>query len=234
MTEFDGNVVVVTGASSGIGRATAERFAREGARVAVFARSRDKLRELAAGHGERMLAVAGDVASADDIERLFAETEARFGACDVLVNNAGMVIAKALQKIDPEEWDRVFAVNVRGVYLASRRALPAMLEKKSGAIVNVSSISGVLGAEKFPGFTAYNASKAAVISLTEALAVEVRDRGVRVNCVSPGSVDTAMWAGVSNNAPAAMTPDEIAETILFLASKRSRPMNGQNLDVYSA
>ena len=233
MTEFSGLNVIVTGASSGIGRATAERFAREGANVTLFARSIDKLHEIAAGHGERMLAVAGDVAEAADIERLFRETEARFGHCDVLVNNAGMVIPKPLHEIEPEAWDRVFAVNVRGVYLASRRALPSMLAKKRGAIVNVASISGVLVAEKFPGFTSYNASKAAVIALTEALAVEVKKHGVRVNFVSPGSVDTAMWAGVSNNAPAAMTPEEIAEAILFLASQRSRPMNGQNLDVYS-
>ena len=88
----------------------------------------------------------------------------------------------------------MFAVNVRGAYLASRRALPAMMARRSGAIVNVASISGVIGPEKFPGFVSYCASKAAVIAMTEALAVEVRDAGVRVNCVSPGSVDTPMWA----------------------------------------
>lgn len=232
--EFDGRIAVVTGASSGIGRATALMLAARGARVALFARSLDKLREIAGGHGERMLPVAGDVAAPDDIERLFRETEERFGACDLLVNNAGMYIAKALHDMTPEEWDRVFAVNVRGAFLASRRALPEMIARKSGAIVNVASISGVIGPEKFPGFTSYNASKAALIGLTEALAVEVKGHGVRVNCVSPGSVDTPMWAAVSDNAPASMTPEEVAETICFLGSDRSRPMNGQNLNVYSA
>lgn len=232
MTEFDRKIVVVTGASSGIGLAAAEKFAASGARVALFARSREKLDEIASRHGDRMLAVTGSVAEPEDVERLFAEVESRFGACDVLVNNAGMIDPKRVVDVTPEAWDLMFAVNVRGTFLASRRALPAMLARGSGAIVNIASISGVLGPQKFPGFASYNASKAAVISFTEALAVEVQERGVRVNCVSPGSVDTAMWAAASGGAPADMTPNEIAETILFLASERSRPMNGRNLQVY--
>ena len=105
---------------------------------------------------------------------------------------------------------------------------------KKSQISFVASISGVVGPQKFPGFTAYCASKAALISLTESLAVEVKEHGIRVNCISPGSVDTKMWAEVSGNAPASMTPREIAESIAFLASDRSRPMNGPNLNVWSA
>lgn len=232
MTEFDRKIVVVTGASSGIGRAAAEAFARGGALVALFARSKEKLEAIAEQHGDGMLAVAGDVALPEDIERLFAEVEERFGDCDVLVNNAGMIDPRPVLATAPEAWDRMFAVNVRGTYLASRRALPAMMAKRSGAIVNVASISGVPGPEKFPGFASYNASKAAVIAFTEALAVETKEYGVRVNCVSPGAVDTAMWAAASGGAPASMTAGEVAESILFLASERSRPMNGQNLDLY--
>jgi 3-oxoacyl-[acyl-carrier protein] reductase len=232
MTEFDRKIVVVTGASSGIGRASAEAFARQGAMVALFARSAEKLKAIAARHEDRMLAIAGDVALPEDIERLFAEVEARFGDCDVLVNNAGMIDPRPLLDTTPERWDRMFAVNVRGTFLASRRALPAMVARRSGAIVNVASISGIPGPQKFPGSASYNASKAAVIAFTEALAVETKAYGVRVNCVSPGSVDTPMWAAASGGAPAEMTAAEVAETILFLASERSRPMNGQNVDVY--
>ncbi len=232
MTEFDRKIVVVTGASSGIGLASAEAFVRQGAMVALFARSAEKLTAIAARHGDRTLAIAGDVAVSEDIERLFTEVEARFGDCDVLVNNAGMIDPKPLLDTTPEAWDRMFAVNVRGTFLASRRALPAMVARRSGTIVNVASISGIPGPRKFPGFASYNASKAAVIAFTEALAVETKDYGVRVNCVSPGSVDTPMWAAASGGAAAEMTAAEVAETILFIASERSRPMNGQNVDVY--
>jgi 3-oxoacyl-[acyl-carrier protein] reductase len=220
MSEFERKVAIITGASSGIGKRTAELLEERGAYVVTFARS--------AG------TVKGDVADPEAIERLFAETESRFGPCEILVNAAGMVDPMPLVDTTLEQWRRMFDVNVHGIYLACRRALPSMLERGAGAIVNVSSISGVPGPEKFPGWVSYCASKGAVISLTEALAVEVKSRGVRVNAVSPGSVDTPMWAAVSGGAPASMTATEVAETILFLASDRSRPMNGQNLDVYSS
>lgn len=231
-SEFRDRVAVVTGASSGIGRATAEMFAARGARVALFARSAEKLESIVAAHGDRMIAIAGDVSDAQAIERLFAATESRLGKCSILVNAAGMIDPKVLVETALEQWDRMFAVNVRGAFLASRRALPSMLAGGSGVIVTVSSISGVVGPEKFPGSVSYCASKAALIAMTEALAVEVRDRGVRVNCISSGSVDTAMWAKASGGAPADMTPEEVAEAILFLASDRSRPMNGQNLRLW--
>jgi len=234
MAELHQCTAVVTGSSSGIGRSVAELLAARGARVVAFARSREKLAELAAQYGDRVLAVAGDVADPDDVERLFAETESRFGPCDLVVNSAGIIDPKLLHETTPAEWDRMFAVNVRGTFLTCRRALPSMIERRSGVIVNVASISGVVGPEKFPRFVSYCASKGAVISLTEALAVEVKQHGVRVNCVSPGSVDTTMWAEASGGAPADMTAAQVAEVILFLASDASRPMNGQNVNVFSS
>jgi NAD(P)-dependent dehydrogenase (short-subunit alcohol dehydrogenase family) len=232
--ELEGTVAIVTGASSGIGEATAEMLAARGARVVITARSEAKLERLVQAHGDRMIAVAGDASDPATIDRLFTETERHFGPCDLLVNNAGMIDPGPFVDSTLERWERMFAVNVRSVYLTSQRALPSMIERKRGAIVNVASISGVPGPEKFPGWVSYCASKAAVISLTEALAVELKGTGVRVNCISPGSVDTEMWAKASGGAPASMTPAEIAEAILFLASPRSRPMNGQNLDIYSS
>jgi 3-oxoacyl-[acyl-carrier protein] reductase len=219
MSEFSGKVAVVTGASSGIGKKTAELLAARGARVVTFARSAGTVR--------------GDVSDLAAIERLFVETESHHGPCDILINNAGMIDPAPLVETTFEQWRRMFEVNVHGVYLACRRVLPSMLERGTGTIVNVASISGVAGPEKFPGWVSYCASKGAVISLTEALAVEVKSRGVRVNAVSPGAVDTAMWAEASGGAPASMTAEEVAEAILFLASDRSRPMNGQNLNVFS-
>ncbi|HET8798478.1 MAG TPA: SDR family oxidoreductase [Thermoanaerobaculia bacterium] len=234
MSEFDGKVAIVTGASSGIGRRTAEFLAQRGARVAVSARSAERLDAVAAPFGDRMLAVAGDVSDLAVVERLFAATEGRFGPCSILINNAGMIDPAPLVDTTIGQWQRMFDVNVHAIFLACRRALPSMLDRGEGAIVNVASISGIVGPEKFPGWVSYCASKGAVISLTEALAVEVKSQGVRVNCVSPGSVDTPMWAAASDGAPASMTAEEVAEAILFLASERSRPMNGQNLNVFSA
>jgi NAD(P)-dependent dehydrogenase (short-subunit alcohol dehydrogenase family) len=217
--EFEGRVAIVTGASSGIGAATSELLSELGARVVRFSRR----------NVGQALSLSGDVSNETDVARLFDQT----GPCDILVNNAGTIEVARLQEMSVEAWDRTFAVNVRGAYLMCKHALPSMIARRSGVIVNVASISGVVGPEKFPGFTAYCASKAALISLTESLAVEVKEHGIRVNCVSPGSVDTQMWADVSGGAPAAMTPREIAEAIAFLASDRSRPMNGQNLNVWS-
>lgn len=234
MSEFDGKVALVTGASSGIGRATVELLAQHGARVVAFARREALLETLAAEFSGRVHAVSGDAATPRDIERAFEEAEHRFGTCEILVTSAGMIDPAPLAETTLERWRAMFAVNTEAVFLACRRALPSMLATRSGSIVNVASISGIPGPEKFPGWASYCASKGAVISFTEALAVELKETGVRVNAVSPGSVDTPMWAQASGGAPAGTTPREVAETILFLASVRSKAMNGQNLHVFSA
>jgi NAD(P)-dependent dehydrogenase (short-subunit alcohol dehydrogenase family) len=234
MNELFGTIAVVTGASSGIGRAAVERLINAGCSIAAFARTAAPLEELASGNPAQVIAVSGDVTDENDVERLFASVEKRFGPVDLVVNSAGTIDPAPLVDTTLERWEKMFAVNVHGSFLTCRRALPSMLERRHGTIVNIASISGIPGPTKFPGFVSYCASKGAVISMTEALAVEVGPHGVRVNCISPGSVDTPMWAEASGGAAAAMTPDEIAETIVFLASDRSRPMNGQNLHVYSS
>ncbi|HWW59859.1 MAG TPA: SDR family oxidoreductase, partial [Thermoanaerobaculia bacterium] len=142
MSELEGRIAIVTGASSGIGRATAELFAERGARVAIFARTMEKLAAIAAPFAGKMIAVAGDVTNLGDLERLFGATESRFGHCDLLVNNAGMIDPALVVDTTIEAWDRMFAVNVRSAFVATRRALPSMLARGSGAIVNVASISG--------------------------------------------------------------------------------------------
>jgi NAD(P)-dependent dehydrogenase (short-subunit alcohol dehydrogenase family) len=232
--EFDGRVAIVTGASSGIGLRTAERLVDAGALVAIFSRSESKLRTIAAKHPDRMLAVAGDVTDADAIDGLFTMVESRFGDCDLLINNAGTVNPKRLVDTTPQEWQHMFDVHVLGTYLATRRALMKMIKLRRGTIVNVASISGVVGTTKFTGMVSYASSKAAVIGMTEALAAEVREHRIRVNCVSPGSVDTPMLRAAAPSALPDMTPDQVANAILFLASDRSAPISGQNLHVFSA
>jgi NAD(P)-dependent dehydrogenase (short-subunit alcohol dehydrogenase family) len=232
LPELQDRISVVTGASSGIGRRTAEILAAQGAMVVAFARSRGPLEELAAAYPNRVLVVEGDVAEPAAVDRLFDAAEGGFGDCDLLINCAGMIDPKPLIETTVEEWDQLMHVNLRGIFLTCRRALRSMMARRMGTIVNVASISGVPGVQKFPGFVSYCASKAGVIGLTEALAAEVREYGIRVNCVSPGSVDTAMLHLAGAGLVPDMSPAEVASAILFLASDRSRPINGQNMHVY--
>ena len=232
--EFEDRVAIVIGASSGIGLSVATSLASQGAKVIMFARSHDRLDEICRSHPGRMIAVSGDATRPEDIDRLFSETESSFGPCELLVNSAGTIHPQRAEEMSLEDWDAQFAINIRGVFIACKRAIPAMAVAGRGSIVNVASISGVPGPQKFPGFAAYCASKAAVISFTECLAVEVKDRGIRVNCVSPGSVDTPLLRQASETLHPDMSPDEVAGAILFLLSDRSRPVNGQNLHVFSS
>ena len=231
--EFRDKAAVVTGASSGIGRAVALALASAGARVYAFSRNLAALQKLVSA-GPRIIPCKGDVADEASVQELFAKIGQDGFFCELLVNAAGIAEPRNAREMSAVDWDQTFRVNVRGTFLAIREALLQMEQQKRGSVVNVASISGVPGPEKFPGFVAYCASKGAVISMTEALAAEYRSTPIRFNCVSPGSVDTPMWSRVSGGAPAAMTADEVASAVLFLLSSRSRPMNGQNLDLYGA
>ncbi len=229
-------VTIVTGAGRGIGRATALRFARAGARVALFSRTQETLDETLAqtrAEGREALAMQGDVAREEDVEALFQRVLEAYGRVDILINCAGVVAVKPFAEMDARTWDRVLAVNLRGTYLCCQRAFRVMVRQHGGVILNISSLSGVKGVEKFPGLSAYNVSKAGVASLTEILAVEGKPHNIRVAAVSPGAVDTEMLRQAAPHLKAGMTPEEMAEILFFMADESGRVLSGTNLEIFS-
>lgn len=201
-----GKVALVTGAARGIGRGIAVALAAEGVHVAVadlaqsedptltyrLARSSDleETARLVEARGVKALPLIADVTRAADVEAMVGETARRLGALDILVNNAGVLVAGPLESTTEAQWDRVMAVNVKGVFLCSRAAVPRLRERGEGAIVNISSISGKTGRALT---AAYAASKFAVVGLTQALAQELGPANIRVNAVCPGFLRTTMW-----------------------------------------
>ncbi|GAC1518647.1 MAG: 3-ketoacyl-ACP reductase [Ktedonobacteraceae bacterium] len=230
------SVAVITGAGRGIGRATALRFAREGTRVVLFSRTAETLAQVVReieSEGHAVLSIAGDVSQEEEVVGLFHRVMETYGRVDVLVNCAGIVATRPFVDMDAATWDSVISVNLRGTFLCCREAFRVMIEQRAGVIINLSSLSGVKGVEKFPGLSAYNVSKAGVASLTEILAVEGKPHNIRVCAVSPGAVDTEMLRQAAPHLKAAMTPGELAEILLFLASDAGRMLSGTNLEIFS-
>lgn len=240
MNRFEGKVVIVTGAGSGIGAGTARRFLREGATVALNGRRENKLHETAAGFdAAKSLVHPGDVSDEAYMKRLVGDVVAKFGQLDVFVNNAGFATFGRFEQITTQEWRKLLATDLDAVYFGAREALPHLLKTK-GSLINVSSVSG-LGGDW--GLSAYNAAKGGVTNLTRALALEYGSRGVRVNAVAPSFTSTeataelemseAVLAAFKDRMPLgrSATPDDIAGVIAFLASEDARFVNGVNLPV---
>lgn len=232
--QLAGRVAIITGGGRGVGRATALQFAAAGARVAICARTARDV-EAVAREAPAILALPGDIAAAAFVDDFFARVVDAFGRVDILVNNAAVLLRRPFVDLDPTEWDAVLGVNLRGAYLCCRAAFRHMAraEPSGGNIVNVASLSGVHGPEKFAGLSAYNVSKAGLIALSDSLAVEGRPSGIRVNTVSPGAVDTAMLRQAGHGLRALASADDVARTILFLAGDASRPMTGANVEILS-
>ncbi len=234
--DLTGKVALITGASRGIGRATALRFAQAGAAVALAARDTAALERAVAeiqASGGVALACPCDVANEDSVIALFRRVTSEFGPVDILVNSAGAVAQARFEDLDTATWDHVLGVNLRGVFLCCREAFRAMIPRGGGVIINLSSLSGVKGVEKFPGLSAYNVSKYGVAGLSEILAVEGKPHHIRVVAVSPGAVDTEMLRAAAPHLKPDLTPDELARILLFLAGPDARPLSGSNIEIYS-
>lgn len=231
-----GKVAIVTGASRGIGCAVAAEFAARGASVILAARDGERLRQNVAeigSSGGLALAVPTDVSDEASVAALFERASETFGPVNLLVNSAGAVANRPFAEMDSATWDHVLAVNLRGTFLCCRAAFQAMIPLDGGVIVNLSSLSGVRGVEKFPGLSAYNTSKFGVAGLSEILAVEGRPHNIRVIAVSPGAVDTEMLRAAAPHLKASMTPEELARIIAFLVGPDARPLSGTNLEIFS-
>ena len=229
-------IAIITGAGRGVGRSTALAFARAGAKVVLCSRTQAQLDEVVSEilqQGGEALAVVGDVAREEDVRGLFEQALQTYGRVDILVNCAGIVAVKPFLEMDTKIWDDVINVNLRGTFLCCRTAFRVMAEQKQGVILNLSSLSGVKGVEKFPGLSAYNVSKSGVAGLTEILAVEGRPYNIRVSAVSPGAVATEMLRQAAPHLEAGMTPDELAEILLFLADDTGKMFSGSNIELFT-
>jgi meso-butanediol dehydrogenase / (S,S)-butanediol dehydrogenase / diacetyl reductase len=250
--ELQEQVAIVTGAGRGIGRAAALELARMGADIIVAEldpanaeRTATEVRSC----GRRALVAPTDVTSRNALSAMVAQARAEFGKIDILVNNAGIYLAATTLGVTEEHWDAIMDINAKSVFFASQAVLPTMIEQKRGVIVNLASMAGKIGS---PNNLPYNASKAAVISMTKSLSVAHAADGIRVNCVCPGFVETDMWTAVAREQSALLNqsaeeftrrqarriplgrmerPEDVANVIGFLVSPRSDYMTGQALSV---
>jgi 3-oxoacyl-[acyl-carrier protein] reductase len=243
--QLDNQIAIVTGGNAGIGKAIVQLLAEQGAQVHVFGTNLDKGLQVAATINQTLQREAVyfyqvDVAHTEAVDTQIKQLLQQYGQVDILVNNAGITKDQLLMKMSEEDWDRVLDVNVKSCYNTCKAVVRAMLKKRKGKIVNISSVVGLMGNA---GQANYAASKAAMIGFTKALAKELasKDRQITVNCVAPGYIETDMTAalseeqrqGILTNVPLARmgAPDDIARAVLFLVSKDADYITGQVLTV---
>ncbi|NLY67925.1 MAG: 3-oxoacyl-[acyl-carrier-protein] reductase [Tissierellia bacterium] len=237
-----GKNALVTGASRGIGRAIAVELAKNGANIAIsYVNNKDKADEVVneiKGYGVKAIAVKADVSKEEEVLNMVKIVKESIGSIDILVNNAGINRDNLLMRMSTEDWDKVIDTNLKGTYLCSKALIRDMIKKKSGKIINIASVAGVAG--NF-GQTNYSASKAGVIGFTKSLAKEVASRGINVNAIAPGLIETDMTLALKEdirdslvkNIPMGRlgTVQDIANIVIFLASEKSNYITGQVINV---
>lgn len=239
--ELNHNIAVVTGAAQGIGKVIAMLLSKKGASVVVCDINLDMARETADEielAGGKCLPLKSDVTSVSDAEKLVKETVEHYGSLDILVNNAGITKDNVLLRMKEEQWDQVMAVNLKGTFNVTKAAIKVMMRKKSGTIINIASITGLMGNA---GQANYSASKAGVIGFTKAVAREYADRGITVNAVAPGFIETAMTDAIPEREREELikqipvkklgTPEDVAHAVCFLASEEAHYITGQVIGV---
>ena len=236
--DLGGQVALVTGGTRGIGLAIARALHAAGARVAITGREAARAGEVARGIGEGVIGVACELGDEASVQAALAEVEAALGGIDILVNNAGLTRDNILLRLDLDAWDTVLDTNLRGAFLTMRGVLKGMMKRRSGRIVNVASIVGLIGNK---GQANYAASKAGLIGLTKTVAREYASRGITVNCVAPGFIATDMTDALPEDARAALLdsialgrlgrPEDVAGAVLYLVSDLAAYVTGQVLVV---
>jgi 3-oxoacyl-[acyl-carrier protein] reductase len=238
MFDLTGKGALVTGATGGIGWAIAEALHAQGANVAISGTRAERLDELAAKLGARVHVLTCDLRDRAAVVKMAEDAEKALGQVDILVNNAGITHDNLFMRMKDEEWDDVIAVNLTSVFILTRGILRGMMRRRSGRIVNIASISGVLGN---PGQPNYAASKAGLVGMTKSLAREVSSRGITANCIAPGFISTPMTdaltpkqvEAIAGAIPAAKfgKPEDVAATVVFLASDEAGYVTGETIHV---